>query len=78
MKRSKLKNKANRSELQDDIAKYQKQRKLLVELNRDSKRRYFDNKEISKNSKPFCNGCKPYFSNKHIHVDSKIILIVKE
>ena len=78
MKRSKLKNKANRTKLQDDIAKYKKQRNLVVKLNRDSKLRYFDNIEISKNSKPFWNECKPYFSNKHDHGDSKIILIEKE
>ena len=78
MKRSKLKNKANRTKLQNDIAKYNKQRNLVVKLNRDSKLRYFDNVEISKNSKPFWNGCKPYFSNKHAHGDAKIILIKKE
>ena len=78
MKLSKLKNKANRTKLQNDIAKYKKQRNLVVKLNRDSKLRYFDNIEISKNSKPFWNECKPYFSNKHAHGDSKIILIEKE
>ena len=77
-KRSKLKNKANRTKLQEDIAKYKKQRNLVVKLNRDSKLRYFDNIETSKNSKPFWNGCKPYFSNKHAHGDFKIILIEKE
>ena len=75
MKRSKLKNKANRTKLQDDIAKYKKQRNLVVKLNRDSKLRYFDNIEISQNSKPFWNERKPYFSNKYAHGDSKIILI---
>ena len=78
MKHSKLKNKANRTKLQDDIAKYKKQQNLVVKLNRDSKLRYFDNIEISKNSKPFWNENKPYFSNKHAHGDSKIILIEKE
>ena len=77
MKRSKLKNKANRTKLQENIAKYKKQRNLVVKLNRDSKLRYFDNIETSKNSKPFWNECKPYFSNKHGHGDSKIILIEK-
>ena len=78
MKRSKLTNKANRTKPQDDIAKYKKQRNLVVKLNRDSKLHYFDNIEISKNSKPFWNECKPYLSNKHAHGDSKIILIEKE
>ena len=78
MKRSKLKNKANRTKLQEDIAKYKKQRNLVVKLNRDSKLRYFDNIKTSKNSKPFWNERKPYFSNKHAHGDSKIILIENE
>ena len=78
MKRSKLKNKANRTKLQEDIAKYKKQRNLVVKLNRDSKLRYFHNIETSKNSKPFWNVCKPYFSNKHAHGDSKIILTENE
>ena len=80
MKRSKLKlkNKANRTKLQDDIAKYKKQRNLVVKLIRDSKLRYFDNKDTSKNSKSFWNDCKPYFSNMHAHGDSKTILIEKE
>ena len=51
---------------------------MVVKLNRDSKLRYFDNKEISKNSKSFWNDCKPYFCDKHDHGDSKIILIGKE
>ena len=34
--------------------------------------------ETSKNSKPFWNKCKPYFSKKHAHGESKIILIEKE
>ena len=32
MKRSKLKNKANRTKLQNDIAKYKKQHNLVVKL----------------------------------------------
>ena len=59
MKGSKLKNKANRNKLQNYIAKYKKQQNLLVKLNRDSKLCYFDNIEISKNSKPFWIECKP-------------------
>ena len=70
LKRSKLKNKANRTKLQEDIAKYKKQRNLVVKLNGDSKLRYFHNIEASKNSKPFWNVCKPYFFNKHAHGDS--------
>ena len=74
----KLKNKANRTKRLDDITKYKKQRNLVVRSNKDSKFRYLDNIQTSKNSKPFWNQCKPYFSNKHAHGDSKIILIEKE
>ena len=63
MKRSKLKNRANKTKLQNDIAKYKKQRNLVAKLDRDSKLRYFDNTEMSKNLKPFWNECKPYFPN---------------
>ena len=78
MKRSQLKNKANRAKELEDITKYKKQQNLVVKLNRESKAQYFDNIQTSKNSKPFLDKCKPYFSNKHAHGDSKIILIEKE
>ena len=48
---------------------------MVVKLNRNSKLRYFHNIETLKNSKPFWNVRKPYFSNKHAHGYSKIILI---
>ena len=51
---------------------------MVVKLNRDSKLRYFDNIETSKNFKTIWNEYKPYFSKKHAHGDSKIILIEKE
>ena len=50
----------------------------MVKLNRESKTQYFDNIKTSKISKPFWDKCKPYFSNKHAHGDSKIIIIDKE
>ena len=53
MKRSQLKNKANRTKNLEDIAKYKKQRNLVVKLNRESKTQYFDNIQTTKNSKPF-------------------------
>ena len=78
MKRSALKRKASRTKQQEDITKYKKQRNLVVKLNRETKLHYFNNLETSKNSKPFWDKCRPYFSNKHVHVDSKIILIEKK
>ena len=73
-----LKIKANRTKLQDDNAKYKKQRNVVVKLNRNLKLRYFHNIERSKNSEPFWNECEAYFFNKHAYDDSKIIFIEKE
>ena len=78
MKRSALKQKASRTKQQEDITKYKKQQNLVVKLNRETKLHYFNNLETSKNSKPFWDKCRPYFSKKHAHGDSKIILIEKE
>ena len=78
MKRSELKSKANRTKQPKDISDYKKQRNLVVRLNKERRIEYFENLETSKNSKPFWNKCKPYFSNKHAHGESKIILIEKE
>ena len=78
MKRSQLKNKANKAKQLEDITKYKEQRNLVDKLNRESKTQYFDNIQTSKNSKPFWDKCKPYFSNKQARGDSKIILIEKE
>ena len=77
MKRSELKSKANRTKRPKDISDYKKQRNLVVRLNKERRIEYFENLETSKNSKPFWNKCKPYFSNKHAHGESKIILIEK-
>ena len=75
MKRSELKSKANRTKRPKDISDYKKQRNLVVRLNKERRIEYFENLETSKNSKPFWNKCKPYFSNKYTHGESKIILI---
>ena len=74
MKRSRLKNKANRSKDPVDIVNYKKQRNLVVSLNSQSKSEYFKVSN-TESSRPFCETCKPYFSNKHTRGDSKIMLI---
>ena len=51
---------------------------LVIRLNRELKTKYFDNIQTPKNSKPFWDKCKPYFSNKNAYGNSKIILIEKE
>ena len=50
----------------------------IVKLNRESKTQYFHDIQISKSWKAFWDKCKPYFSNKHAHDDSKNIFIEKE
>ena len=57
-----LKTKANRTKLQDDNAKYKKQRNVVVKLNRDSKLRYFHNIERSKIQNLFGMSVRPTFS----------------
>ena len=78
MESSMLKSKANKSKRPKDISYYKKQRNPVVRLNNKKRIEYFENLETSKNFKPFWNKCKPYFSNKHAHGESKIILIGKE
>ena len=78
MKRSELKSKANRTKRPKDISDYKKQRNLVVRLNKERRIEYFENLETSKNSKPFWNKPKPYFSNKITQGVSKVILIEKE
>ena len=73
MKRSKLNNKANKTKSVDDLVKYKKQRNLIVKLNKNYKKKFFDNLEIKNNSKSFWDNCKPYFSNKHSKGDSDIL-----
>ena len=75
VKHSALKQKAIRTKQQKDITKYKKQRNLVVKLDRETKLHCFNNLETSKYLKPFWDKRRPYFSNKHVHGDSKIILI---
>ena len=75
MKRSRLKNKAKITKGPIDIVNYKKQRNLVVSLNRQAKYEYFNEVSNSESPKPFWEICKPYFSNKHARVDSKIMLI---
>ena len=75
MKRSRLKNKANRSKDPVDIANYKKQRNFVVSLNRQVKSKCFNEDSNTESSRPFWETCKPYFSNKHARGGSKIMLI---
>ena len=87
MKRSRLKNEANKSQWPADLSKYNKQRNLVVKLNKKHRKEYFENLNIAANSKPFSisigwdnyrDKYKPCFSNKNAMGDSNIMLIEKD
>ena len=62
VKRSQLKNKANKTEDPKDISKYKKQRNYMVKLNNHSKQEHFDSLNPLNpflDSKPCWKGCKP-------------------
>ena len=74
MKRSKLKNKANKTRFPVDIKMYKKPRNYIVGLNKEAKFKYFNNLDCKKDTKPFWDKCKPYLSNKHSRGDTNIML----
>ena len=73
MKRSKLKNKANKTKLPVDINNHKKQRNYVVNLDGSAKFEYFHRYDC-KDGKPFWVTCKPYFSNKHSKAVDDIVL----
>ena len=74
MKRSQLKNRANKTKDPKDILKYKKQGNYVVKLNNQSKQEHFDSLNSFLDPKVFWKSCKPYFSNKHSFGESKIAL----
>ena len=74
IKRSKLKNKANKTKNPLDIMNYKKQRKYMTKLNKTAKREYFNNLKLVKDNKSFWKKCKPYFTNKHSKANTDIML----
>ena len=79
MNLSRLKNKANKNKLVDDLIKYNKQRNLVAKLNKNCKKKtVFDDIQIKNNPKPFWDKCKPHLSNKHSKGDSHILLTEKD
>ena len=73
MKRSRLKNKANKTKDPTDIKNNKKQGNYAANLNTEAKLEYFGKFE-SNDSKPFWVNCKPYFTNKHSKADTDIML----
>ena len=78
MKRSQLKNKANKTRKAVDIFSYKKQLNSMVKINDECKREYFDKFNVKTITKLFWKTCKPYFSNKHSQSGSKITLIAND
>ena len=76
MIRSRLKNKANKSQNPIDIAKFK--RHLVTNLNKQAKLQYFEKLSVDCNSKPFWKACKPYFSNKNSNIQENIMLLEKD
>ena len=76
MKRTRLKNKANKSKLPGDILLFKKQRNLVVSLNKKEKKTHFSNiQPTGKTCKDFWGFCKPYFSDKAGNPEERVLLI---
>ena len=73
MKRSRLKNKANKTKDPTTLKTKKKQRDYVANLNKETKLEYFSKFE-SNDNKSFWVNCKPYFTNKHSKVDTDIML----
>ena len=80
MKRSQLKNRANRSGIKEDYENYKKQRNIVSKMNKQSKKRFFAKLDQNgqKGNKGFWKACKPFFSNKICPLDEKVSLVEKD
>ena len=78
MKRSKLKNKDNKTKHLVDIKMYKKQGNYVAGLNKQAKFKYFNKLDCKKDAKHFWHKYKPYFSNKHSREDTNIMSKEKE
>ena len=67
MKRSRLKTKANKTRKAVDIFNYKKQRNLVLKINNECEREYFDKLKVKTAVKTFWKTCKPS-SQTNIHM----------
>ena len=75
MKRSQLKNEANKTKDAKDTLKYIKRSNYAVKLNnQEDNQEHFHSLNPFLDSNPFWMSCKPYFSNKHLFGDVKAAL----
>ena len=75
MKRSGLKNEANKSGKEEDKRLYNIQWNKVSNLNNKLKKHFKETLPKGNNVKDFWNYCKPYFTNKGICNDDRIILV---
>ena len=73
-KRSRLKNKANKTNDKTDIQNYKRQRNFVTSLVKKEKRDFFNNIQLSTDKKRFWKACKPYLSKKNAYGDDRIYL----
>ena len=76
MKRSKLKNEANKTKLPVGVIDYKKQRNYFVNLNKSAKFKYFSRYD-GKDAKHFWVTYKSYFLNERSKADNDIVKIKK-
>ena len=74
MKSSKLEYKPNKTKNSLDTINYKKQHNYVTKLNKTAKLEYFNHLKLGKDSKPFWEKCKPYFTSKHSKADTDIML----
>ena len=75
MNRSRLRSKAYKTGLPDDMANYRKQRNLVVNLNKKCKKSFFNSPKSNAGSKGFWKIYKPFFSDKGGAAGERILLV---
>ena len=78
MQKSQLQSIANKTGKDIDLYKFQKQRNLVVNLNKKVKNKFLNSLLIEYDSKPFWETCKSYLSNKGLKNLGNITLPDKE
>ena len=76
MKRSRLKSLANKTKKPEDMINYKRQRNLVVRLNRESKKSFYNS--TNQKSKHFWDAIKIHFSNKDSAIGKRIQLLENE
>ena len=74
MKRSRLRNVANKTKALSDVLAYKKQRNIVVKMNRQRKYNFFSNINPMDRRKSLWNICGPYFNGKR-STEGKILLL---